>query len=314
MTDGTVYNNQSTLIMRDNRVKEKGPMEKHFQKVYNGNYWIRKGAEDTVASVTDKAVKRRLKFIKKTIKIRIAKYDPLDYRTAYRRILEKLQPNDFVTLREIPSDVQPEPYLDELVKNHLIETAYYELEERYIRHRLMAKLGLSEVNDIRLMEIVDFITAEIERDNFKRLKYYKEEAKFKTFFSTVVSSLLMDFWRNKYRDANHATKYESDFEDYVNPPIANPLERLLDIENQELMQTAKEILPKVLAGLDQQERLVIKLKYNKGMNTSAIARSIGFTRYKTEQLIRKTEYKLSAEIHSNLGLNKRGGQDGTPKN
>jgi RNA polymerase sigma factor (sigma-70 family) len=173
----------------------------------------------------------------------------------------------------------------------------------------MDKLGILDPNDIRVLEIVDFIIERIERNELARLKKFAERAKFKTFLSTVISSLLMDFWREKYKIGKQVKKYGPEFEEVFDEPQNDPLETLIHLEHEESRNRAAEFLPGILARLDVEEKLAIKMKYEKNMNISAIARTLGRTRFKTEQWLKQIERRISMEISASI---KRGGSHETP--
>lgn len=309
MTDGTVYNQQLARLMRDSRTKGNATMEKISQKIYNRLYKsTEEGADEIVAGVTEKTVKRHLKYIKKSIKKRIAKYGPLDFSTAYPGIIEKLQIDDFKTLKEIPANDASEAYLDELVKNHLIEQTYYELGERYIRQRLMARLGISDENDIKLLEIVDFIMENLETNGLERLKQFKEKAKFKTFLSFIAGNLLMDFWRKKYQKDKNVNRFETDFLETFDPPADDPQDVLIKEETDDWYGKAAAILPPILKRMDFKERLAIKMKHEQKMKLSVIARTLDLSRHKAGRFIDQIEMELIREIEK---LMKKGGKNGT---
>ncbi len=253
-------------------------------------------------------VERHMAFIKKDMKARIHMYDPLTFKPAFHGFLRWLGEDGYLKIREMPGHMPVEEYLSRLGKEFLIRTAYYALEERYIRRRVAAKLGALEDNNIKLMEIVDFIIEGVEKNNFKRLNYFREEAKFKTFFSTVVSSLLNDFWRRHYKIAKEVTTYEVDFNDAFEHPHKNPEEKMLHIEHQRDREAAAKLLPGILERLTAEEVFVIKMRFEKGMKISPIARALGRSDYKTKQFIEKTLRKISVEMAQRLE-NYRGGHN-----
>lgn len=248
----------------------------------------------------EKALKHHLKYIKRAIKKKISLYEPLEFEPTYTK---------FIQWVKIPVDGEVETYLNHLIKNFLIENAYFALEEKYIQRVLMNKLGSSDPNEIRLLEIGDFIREKLEKEGLKRLKGFKERAKFKTFLTTAVIRLLYDFWRQKRSKEEHVTKYEPEFDALFDSPVDDPLSRLIQLEDERFKNKAAAFLPRVLDKLDFKERLAIQLKYENGMNVSAIARTLERTRFKTEQFIIQIEDKVSKEILSRI---KRGGNHEAP--
>ncbi len=241
-------------------------------------------------------VERHIAFIKKDIKKRIHIYDPLTFKPAFRAFLRWLREEDYKRIREIPGNLTEEEHLSALIGDFLIRGTYYALEERYIKRRVMNKLGTTDDNNIRLMEIVDFIVEGVEKNDFKRLRYFCEKAKFKTFFSTVVSSLLNDYWRRHYKIAREVTTYEPDFNDAFDNSLKNPEENMLHIEHEREREAAAKLLPRILERLTAEESFAIKMKFEKGMKISPIARALGRSDYKTKQFINQTVQKISREI------------------
>ncbi|NIM10424.1 MAG: sigma-70 family RNA polymerase sigma factor [Candidatus Aminicenantes bacterium] len=248
----------------------------------------------------EKIFKDKQTYIKRSIRKKIAIYEPLEFKTAYQGFTKWVQNEEFNVFRNMPENCTVDVFLDELIKNFLIENAYYALSERYIQRRMMNKLGILDSNDIRLLEIVDFIIEGIERNELGRLKMFEERAKFKTFLSTVISSLLMDFWRKKYQKEKHVTKYEPEFEELFYEPQKDPLETLIHMESEETKDKAAEFLPRILDKLDAEEKLAIKMKYEKGMKISAIAKTLDRTRFKTEKFVKQIEMSISKEILSEI--------------
>ncbi len=244
-------------------------------------------------------LKYDLKVIKKTIKKKIAVYDPLDFRQTYKKFVRYLQ--DEVSTQDIS--------MDERLKHFLIKTAYFALEKRCILYRLMKELNISNPNDIRLLEIAEFIMEKIERDDLARLKKFKEESKFKTFLNTVVTRLLNDFWREKYRNQKHFTKYEPEFLELSDRPQEDPLRNLIKLDNDEMKEKAAEFLPHILDTLDYKEKLAVQLKYEHDMKLSEIARTLNRTRYKTGQFIDEIQRKISDYVLSEI---EKGGYNETP--
>lgn len=258
----------------------------------------------------EKLFKDNLKHIKRTIKTKIAIYEPLEFETTYPEFLKWIQDEEFKVIREIPAGCKVKAFLDDLVKNFLIERAYYALAERYIQRRLMKKLDVSNVNDIRVLEITDFIMKEIEKDGLARLKKFEEKAEFRYFLGIVVTRLWYDFLREHYKTKKNLTRFEYEFDSLFDRPVDSPYDQIIKLENEELKKKAAEILPVILENLSPGEKLVITWKYEDDLTTSATARALGKTRYKTEKLIEATEEKIRRKIL--LRIKNKGGQNETP--
>lgn len=208
-----------------------------------------------------KTLKHRLKYIKRVLKEKTATYEPLNFITTYKEFIKLIQDEELKVIRKIPVNCKAEWCLSFLIKNILIRKAYYAFGEKYIRQRLMNRLVISDPNDIKLLEIVDYIMERLERNGLEKLKKFKEKCKFKTFLSLVAASMLMDFWRKKYRAEKSATKYKTDFEALFNPAAADPLEVLINWDDEERKNQAAQVLPQILERLNPEERLVYQLKY-----------------------------------------------------
>lgn len=258
----------------------------------------------------EKIFENKRKYIRRIMEEKIDIYEPLDVEAIYREFLEWVQDKEFKVLREIPADYKVKifligkilpvyrvkAFLSDLIKNFLIERAYYALAERLIQKRIMKRFDISDPNDIRVLEIADFIMKEIEEDNLARLKKFEERSKFKYFMGIVVTHLLFDFLRLHYKTKKNVTTFAPEFEALFERPVDSPYDLLIKLEDEESKKKAAEILPQILENLEPEEKLAIEWKYEEGMSTSAIARAFGTTRYKTEKFIEKLEYEISKKI------------------
>lgn len=240
--------------------------------------------------------KRHRRTIQRAVETQITTYAPLEFKPTLKGFIDELQADDFKVLREMSAGADPETFLDESVKDFLIVNAYSELEGEYIRRILMNKLNISETGDVRLLEIEEFVKEQLEKDDMRRLKHFQGRARFKTFLTTAVIRLLYDFWRRKRTVEQTVTKYGPDFDAMFDPPVDDPYSVLVQSDDEAHKQQAAALLPKILAALDPDERLVIKLKYEKDMKLSNIHRTLGTTRYKAEQLIQRVEGKISEAL------------------
>lgn len=248
-------------------------------------------------------------YFKKSIKKKIGLYDPLDFKSTFRKFIQRLQDEEFKVIREIPANCETELFLDDLLKNFLIENAYYALAEKYIQRIIMNNLGASDPNDIRILETGDIIREKLEKEGLKKLKSFQEKAKFKTFLVTAVTRLLIDSWRQRGRIEENVTKYGPEFDALFDPPVDDPLKKLIKSEDEDFKNNAAAFLPQILEQLDYKEKLAIKLKYEKDMKLSVIARTLGCTRFKAGLLIKQIEWKISRDIAAEL---KKGGHYETP--
>lgn len=257
----------------------------------------------TMGFSKDKAGKIFVKYanwISKLIKKKIAIYDPLEFKTAYENFMKRLQDEDFKVLREMPENSKIKTYLSDLIKNFLIEKAYYVLEERYIKQRVMKKIGGSEPDEIRVLDVVDFIMRKLEKDEMSGLKKFKELCKFKYFLGAVVTRLWFDYLRQQYKIKENVEKYSFEFEKMFDSILEDPHKWFAELEYEKAKKITMEIIPKILDSLEPEEKQSIKWKYENDLTISAISRSLGYTRYKTEKFLAKLEKKIAKKIFDYL--------------
>ncbi|MCP4213996.1 MAG: sigma-70 family RNA polymerase sigma factor, partial [bacterium] len=185
------------------------------------------------------------------------------------------------------------------LKYFLVEQAYFALQE-FLRKQVLNRLGASGWNDITFLEALEFIKEGLEKNHLKKLKKFKEESGFKTFFCAVVARLYLDFWRDKKKVKDQVTKYGNDFDNLFTPQWQGPIERLLGSDDEKRREKAGRYLPGVLEKLEPGERLVVQLKYEYNLKLSEIARTLDETRYKTEQFINQTEIKIKNKLEEFL--------------
>lgn len=248
--------------------------------------------------------------IKKTIKAGIAGYAPLNAGRTYKDFLARLEKEDFKLIRQVPPQVDWPKHFDDLIKDFLVENCYYTLAEKYIQQRIMSKLGILEANDIKVLELVDFVQSRLEKDGLKKLKTFKGNASFKTFLATAVTRLIFDFWRTKRRVGKQVTRYEPEFEAMFDPPAPDPQALLLQSEDEECRQKTLAFLPQLIKQLSVPEKLAIQMRYDHGSNISAIARTLGLNHYKTRTLLKNLERQIKMKLKASL--NPGGGRHDTP--
>jgi len=239
-------------------------------------------------------------YIKNNIKNRIATYDPLDLNTTYKDFIIRLHEDDFKIIAEVPDDWDMEVFFDRLIKDFMIESAYFVLEKKYILYRFMKELKFSNPNDLKLIEIVDYVNREIEKDGFSKLKKFKEECKFKTFLGIVVTTQLNNFWRDRYRTEKNIDKYKPELLEMFDGSEQSVLENLVEEDQENIKQMAEEFLPSILENLEDYEKLAIRMKYKEDMNVTLIAKTLRNSRYKTAQFIKNIEHKIKIEIFSKI--------------
>jgi RNA polymerase sigma factor (sigma-70 family) len=246
-----------------------------------------------------KILNQNLEYIKRSIRKKIHIYRPLDFETTYTKFIQWVQDEDIKVIGEMPENCKDEEYLDDLIKNFLIENAYYALEE-YIQRIIMNKFSILNPNESRVLKAVDFVMEKLEQEGLKKLKKFKEKSQFKTFLTTIVNRFFIDNWREQNEIEKNVTKHGPGLDALFDLPVEDPLSRLIKLEDEAFKNKAVELLPRILNKLDYEEKVAIKLKYKKGMKTSEIARTLDQTRYKTGQLIKQIEKRISREILSGI--------------
>ena len=256
------------------------------------------------------------------IEAKIDRYHPLKYEEAVVGFLAWIQQDDFLALRALPeAPLQGEinVHLDELARNYLIEQAYYKLEEKFVKWRLKKELSDYEPNNIKFMEIVDFVIERIERDNFARIKSYKEKSRFKSYLGVAVTSILKDYWRSVFSAQKNVKKFSKTkitVEEVGDDGHDGPLKQEIHIDelfgkeepdpyNLAADNELGEVLPAVLDKIDKKLKLVFHLKYDQGMNSSLIARTLGKSRYKAERLVEKMEFFIKKKLMIELKKRRR---------
>jgi RNA polymerase sigma factor (sigma-70 family) len=249
-------------------------------------------------------------------------YKSLDVDKAYEAFIKPFQKDDFSVLQAFPSNATNEEiecHLETLIRHYLIVQTFYALEESFVKERLKNKLRIYDPNDAKLSDVIDFVTEHIERNNFARIKSFEEKCTFKTFMATVVTSILNDCWRSIRSAQQNVKRYVgTKFQDEVEETEENGGTIKQEIAFADLFQNRPqdpyevavqdeymEFLPEVLKELEKERLLVLKMKYTKGMNVTQIARTLGKSRYKTEQFISQTEFLVKKEIMLKLEKRRR---------
>lgn len=235
-------------------------------------------------------------------------YDSLKFDPVYKTFINRIrshEPDEFKVIEDIPVPCRAEYCLNDLTKYFLVEHAYLALGEEYIKNRLRNRLGIFNPQEIRLLKILDFIITRIEENRMARLKKFREKSKFKTFLTTTAARLLTDYWRREYGEEAKKVKYKTDYETYAGTIQVDPLDLLLETEDESFKKSAFEVLPAILEQLDYKETLVYKMKYHHGNNVGQIAQTLGCSRYKGDQFIKRLENRIKIALLLKL---KKGGR------
>lgn len=238
-----------------------------------------------------------LKFIRETIQGKSRIY-PVNPKEAFKKIVEVLRENEYKIIRDIPRQDAFESRLNPLIKNNLIEQAYFALEGEDFIQKTVIKLSKAyEISQSQCREIALFVKERLESEEFKKIKKFEEESKFTTFLFTVVRRLMLDFLRkyNKMRDS--LTIYPRDIIDNLHESKNDPQEVNMLLEEEARLEKIAEFVNRKAAALDHNEKVAFRMYYMKGnMNYNAIGRTLGTTRYKAKQITQKARDKIVSEV------------------
>jgi RNA polymerase sigma factor (sigma-70 family) len=233
---------------------------------------------------SDKLFDNHLKYVKKTIKNKIAIYEPLEFKTALQEFIKWVRDDDFKVLNKAPENCVLENYLDHLIKGFLIEKTYmhflFEEEDLIIRFIL----DISKKNNIPPhlgQEISVFVREKLEDKNKLAAikKNFKEGSKLKTYFYTMTRNAVMDYQR-KYN-------VKLELQDSVEMDKFKSAELSPHIKGEE--NEIKERVEK----LDYQEKVAFKLYYYQNITSyNAIARTLKTTRHRAKKIVENAVDKV----------------------
>jgi len=230
-----------------------------------------------------------LKFIKKTIKKKIAIYEPLTLNYAFPEFLKKIRDDGYCQLETISENISYEEHIERLIKDFLIERTYFHLlfeEEDLI---LKFVTDILKKNGIPLNlneEITVFVREKLEdkRKLFQIKKNFKEASKLKTYFYAITRNAVMDYQR-KYNVI--VDLQDSLTLDKIKSPSPSP----------HCFPEEKEIKDRVdrLATL---EKIAFKMYYYEEItNFNAIARTLNTSRHKAKKILeRAVDIVLKGEV------------------
>lgn len=218
-----------------------------------------------------------LKSIKRTIKKKIALYEPLEFKTAYNGFVNWAQNENYKVIREIPADCPLENYLDDRIREYLIEKTYFLFlfEEEDLITRFV--INISKKNGIPLTlspEISIFVREKLEDKNKLATikKSFKEESKLKTYFYTMTRHLVFDYGR-KY-NVKVELKDSVDM-DKIKSSTSTPH---IKLEEKEIKERVEK--------LGHQEKIAFKMYYYENItNFNAMARTLKTTRHKAKKIL-----------------------------
>ena len=225
-----------------------------------------------------------LKQIKRTIKKRIAIYEPLEFKTAYNGFVTWIQNEEYKVIRELPDDCPLEIHLDDWVREFLIEKTYFLFlfEEEDLITRFV--MDISKKNAIPLTlnpEISIFAREKLEDKNKLAAikKNFKEGSKLKTYFYTMTRNAVMDYER-KYNVK--VTCQDSIDMDKIESSTPTPH---IKMEEKEIKERVEK--------LEHQEKIALKMYYYENItNFNLIARTLKTTRHKAKKILENAVDKV----------------------
>ncbi len=120
--------------------------------------------------------------------------------------------------------------------------------------------------------ILNFVLEKLCNDDYKIIRSFRGESKFTTFLTIVVNHMIFRYAGKK--------RYLPEM-----PIILSetPLDFLIKQQQLECEELFLRNLPELLDELDYKEKIIIKMKYFKGLKISQISRILGLTRYEIEK-------------------------------
>jgi len=225
-----------------------------------------------------------LKQIKKIIKEKIAIYEPLEFKTAFHAFVKWVQDEDYKVIREIPADYPLESYLDDRIREFLIEKTYFHFlfEEEDLIARFV--MDISKKNSIPLTlnpEITIFVREKLEDKNkLETIKRsFQEGSKLKTYFYTMTRNAVMDYER-KYNVK--VTCQDSVEMDKIESSTTSPQ---VKVEEKEIKERVEK--------LENHEKIAFKMYYYENLtNFNLIARTLKTTRHQAKKILENAVDKV----------------------
>lgn len=172
-------------------------------------------------------------------------------------------------------------------------------------------------------DVLTFVLDELSKNDFSKIKAFegRQQCTFKTFINTVVTNLVVGFFRKKKSRERTLEEVELDVfvqgksvekfsQTIFDQEVKEPLEILLDIKESELLEKALAHLPKILKKLDKEEQRAIKMRFFKGLKISTIARELNLSRHKVGRILENVKFKIKGQLDEILKKNKNPGNPG----
>lgn len=244
---------------------------------------------------------KNIKLIKTILKSKIETYS-LSFGPTLRKFIEKLKANDYQIVRKIPGNGESESYLLGLLKDFLIEEAYFDLDAQDYFQKIVGDwLNKKNIDPGLSLDIDSFVKEKMEENGFQRIKKFKEGSKFSTFLYMVVRNLTIEYLRQQGKIKIVSKKFENEIVENLFGKIVGPEESNLRKEEEEIKEKIAAILPQKVEALDVKEKIAFRLYYYKHItNISMIARDLGTTRHKANQFINRAWNKILFEVKNEI--------------
>jgi RNA polymerase sigma factor (sigma-70 family) len=120
--------------------------------------------------------------------------------------------------------------------------------------------------------ILNFVLEKLCNDDYKIIRSFRGESKFTTFLTIVVNHMIFRYAGKK--------RYLPEVPIIISE---TPLDFLIKQQQMECEEYFLRSLPVLLDELDYKEKIIIKMKYFKGLKISKISRILGLTRYEIQK-------------------------------
>ncbi len=244
---------------------------------------------------TRELVNKNVTLIKKIIKSKMSLY-PLNFKVVFKKFVDEIKVNNCEMIRDIPTQYTFETYLESLIKKFLIKEAYFALEEECIQRRIWKDLKTPDKNDFNRIEIIDFVTARIEKNDLEKLNNFREKARFKTFLTSIVSFQIADYWRDHYKVKKRIEKYGRELSERYNIDRDDPLTGLIRSEDEEIKEKITDVLAAKRQEANGGDWVAFEMFYYEDMSLIAIARTFKTSVYKVKKRIMILRDSIIAEV------------------
>lgn len=158
-----------------------------------------------------------------------------------------------------------------MIKTLSTEDAKQELFKHYEYITKIIRLKTRHY-DLDYDDTLNFVLKKLCDNDYKVIRSFRGESKFTTFLTVVVTHMIFRFAGGRKRPIEiHDTTGET------------PLDLLIGQLQLQRRELFTENLNQWLGELDYREKLVLEMKYFKGININQISKILGLTRYETQK-------------------------------